>query len=73
MLFRSLLDEEESRNAGGSSGPTDTGSDVRVADGLAAGTRVPTIVIEPTPEELAAHDAMLEKIRKSGACVWDFD
>jgi DNA polymerase-3 subunit epsilon len=30
-------------------------------------------VIEATPEELAAHDAMLEKIRKSGACVWDFD
>ncbi len=30
-------------------------------------------VIEPSPEEVAAHDAMLEKIRKSGACVWDFD
>jgi len=30
-------------------------------------------VIEPTPEELAAHEAMLEKIRNSGACVWDFD
>ena len=35
--------------------------------------RIPTVVIEATPEELAAHDAMLEKIRKSGACVWDFD
>ncbi len=30
-------------------------------------------VIEPSPDEVAAHDAMLEKIRKSGACVWDFD
>ncbi len=30
-------------------------------------------VIEATKEEVAAHDAMLEKIRKSGACVWDFD
>ncbi len=30
-------------------------------------------VIEPSPDEIAAHDAMLEKIRKSGACVWDFD
>ena len=30
-------------------------------------------VIEPTPEEAAAHDAMLERIRKSGACAWDFD
>jgi DNA polymerase-3 subunit epsilon len=31
------------------------------------------VVVPPTPEELAAHDAMLEKIRESGACVWDFD
>ncbi len=30
-------------------------------------------VIKATPEETAAHDAMLEKIRKSGACVWDID
>ncbi|MDJ0712166.1 MAG: DNA polymerase III subunit epsilon [Woeseiaceae bacterium] len=30
-------------------------------------------VVEPTSEEAAAHEAMLEKIRKSGACVWDFD
>ncbi len=30
-------------------------------------------VIEPSPDELAAHDAMLRKIRESGACVWDFD
>jgi DNA polymerase-3 subunit epsilon len=35
--------------------------------------RVPTVIIEATPDELAAHEAMLEKIRKSGACVWDFD
>jgi len=30
-------------------------------------------VIEATPDEAAAHEAMLDKIRKSGACVWDFD
>ena len=30
-------------------------------------------IIKATPEEAAAHEAMLEKIRKSGACVWDFD
>jgi DNA polymerase-3 subunit epsilon len=30
-------------------------------------------VIKATAEENAAHDAMLEKIRKSGACVWDID
>jgi DNA polymerase-3 subunit epsilon len=31
------------------------------------------VVVRASPEEVAAHDAMLEKIRKSGACVWDFD
>jgi DNA polymerase-3 subunit epsilon len=30
-------------------------------------------IITATPEESAAHEAMLEKIRKSGACVWDID
>jgi DNA polymerase-3 subunit epsilon len=30
-------------------------------------------VVRPNIEELAAHDAMLEKIRESGACVWDID
>jgi len=30
-------------------------------------------VIKATAEESAAHEAMLEKIRKSGACVWDID
>ena len=30
-------------------------------------------VIKATPEEAAAHDAMLEKLRTSGACVWDFE
>jgi len=30
-------------------------------------------VVRATAEEAAAHEAMLEKIRKSGACVWDID
>ena len=30
-------------------------------------------VIKATAEEAAAHEAMLEKIRKTGDCVWDFD
>ncbi len=30
-------------------------------------------VIKASAGETAAHEAMLEKIRKSGACVWDFD
>jgi DNA polymerase-3 subunit epsilon len=31
------------------------------------------VVIRASADESAAHDAMLEKIRESGACVWDFD
>jgi DNA polymerase-3 subunit epsilon len=30
-------------------------------------------VVTASAEETAGHDAMLEKIRKSGACVWDID
>jgi len=30
-------------------------------------------IAKASAEETAAHDAMLEKIRKSGACVWDID
>jgi DNA polymerase-3 subunit epsilon len=30
-------------------------------------------VTQASEEESAAHDALLEKIRKSGACVWDID
>jgi hypothetical protein len=44
--------------------------------GLSRPGAVPTgdlPVIEASDEEAAAHDAMLEKIRKSGACVWDID
>ena len=32
-----------------------------------------TPIIEATADEAAAHEAMLEKVRKSGACVWDFE
>ncbi|MBT8103995.1 MAG: DNA polymerase III subunit epsilon [Woeseiaceae bacterium] len=32
-----------------------------------------TPVIEATADEIAAHDGLLEKMRKSGACVWDFE
>jgi DNA polymerase-3 subunit epsilon len=31
------------------------------------------VVVKASKEEAAAHEAMLEKIRESGACVWDFD
>ena len=32
-----------------------------------------TPVIQATAEEAAAHEALLEKMRQSGACVWDFE
>lgn len=64
------LDVEAAPGRDGSrSGSAPTG------DGSAAG-RPPTVdlpVIEPSAEEAAAHDAMLDKIRESGACVWDID
>ena len=68
-----LLDEDED---------SDTESHL-AADGTDAGAparRVPAgsvaydlKVIKPSEAEAAAHEAMLEKIRQSGACVWDFD
>ena len=41
--------------------------------GAAVAPNLDLVVIEASPEETAAHEVMLEKIRKSGACVWDFD
>ena len=47
------------------------------ADPDAAGVETTNVVdlpvVKASAAEVAAHDAMLEKIRKSGACVWDFD
>ncbi len=31
------------------------------------------VVIKATADEIAAHDVIIEKIRKTGACVWDID
>ncbi len=65
---------------------TDSGRGVSPRDSIAAGgrshdlTTAPTTdstgrknlkVVKATPDELAAHDAILEKIRKGGVCVWD--
>jgi len=47
-----------------------------VDGGLSRSGTAPTVdllVIKASEEESAAHDALLEKIRKSGACVWDID
>ena len=70
-----LLDGEEgdSRTVGAASAAKHIGPEGPRTGGVAADGRVPTIVIEATPEELQAHEAMLEKMRESGACVWDID
>ena len=70
-----LLDAEESAGrgqdaGGGSSGPN---SRLQPLQQEAAATSYKLTVIEATAGEAAAHEAMLEKIRKSGACVWDID
>ena len=74
----SLLLDEDSENDGRRELACDPSSGV--GGGLPAtdfATKVPPTlkltVIKATPDEAAAHEAMLEKIRKSGACVWDFD
>jgi len=64
-----LLDEGTADGAG-------TESQSRHATGSSAADSQPVadlVVIRASADEVAAHDAMLEKIRESGACVWDFD
>jgi len=64
-----LLDEDSSDGNG-------SASQISQAMGSGAGDGLPVadlIVIRASADEAAAHDAMLEKIRESGACVWDFD
>jgi len=53
-----------------------TESEGRQPTGSSAADRQPVadlIVIRASVDEAAAHDAMLEKIRESGTCVWDSD
>lgn len=54
--------------ANGGSGLTASGSPTSAA-GPAAAFKL--LVIEASPDEAAAHEALLEKIRESGVCVWD--
>jgi DNA polymerase-3 subunit epsilon len=72
-----LLDEEEAAERGA---PVGARPSARSVAGAASGRQPLTDgasydlkVIKPTEAEAAAHEAMLEKIRESGACVWDFD
>jgi len=64
-----LLDEETT--AGAASGRDQAGA--REAASSGAPSKFDLIVQCASDEEVAAHDALLEKIRKSGACVWNFD
>ena len=72
-----LLDEEDETDAVARSrqaGPRLAGDsgDVLPQGGLPQAEYKLT-VIKASEVESAAHEAMLEKIRQSGACVWDFD
>ena len=64
----SLLLDEETADVGGPSGPH---PDV-AANAAATGSATYNLtVIRATDEEIAAHEAMLEKLRTNAACVWD--
>ena len=66
-----LLDEESDKPDRGNAGQR--GRDRSQGLHRADGTNYKLTVIKATAEEAAAHEAMLEKMRESGACVWDFD
>ena len=67
-----LLDEDE---AGSGAGAAAGRAHARAGQGQAdiSGADLKLVVIKASKEEAAAHEALLKKIRKSGACVWDFD
>jgi DNA polymerase-3 subunit epsilon len=71
-----LLEDEPSGNGmpfNGELAADAAGGDTTVQTG-SGGTRAgATRVIQATVEEAAAHEGLLEKMRKSGACVWDFE
>ena len=66
-----LLDEESDKSARGR--PTRRGTGRSRGQRPADGANYTLTVVQATAEEAAAHEAMLEKMRESGACVWDFD
>jgi len=67
-----LLEDDSPRLDAGAELGGDT-SRARRAPTDSAGSDLDLIVVKASDEELAAHEALIEKIRKSGACVWDFD
>jgi len=65
-----LLLDEDTSDGNGSASQISQAMGRGAGDGLLVAD---LIVIRASADEAAAHDAMLEKIRESGACVWDFD
>ena len=70
-----LLDAEEPDGRGQDAvgGPAGPNSRLQPLPQEAAPSSYKLTVIEATADEAAAHEAMLKKIRNSGACVWDID
>ncbi|MBT8103270.1 MAG: DNA polymerase III subunit epsilon [Gammaproteobacteria bacterium] len=66
-----LLDEDSSRRETGAAGGDKSRTGRALRDSVASDLEL--VVIKASQEEEAAHEALLKKIRKSGACVWDFD
>jgi len=64
-----LLDEDDGGVAG--AGPHRTSGPQPANSGNRATDNRNLIVIRANDEEIAAHEAMLEKLRDSGDCVWD--
>jgi DNA polymerase-3 subunit epsilon len=71
----SLLLDDEAESSAGNGGVGEFGGNGAAGAGVgtADGSKYTLAVVKATDAEAAAHEAMLEKIRKSGACVWDFD
>ena len=70
-----LLDEEADAGVALGRDKLGPGGDPVIGSRLAPQGHVAgdLVVLKANDEEAAAHDAMLEKIRESGACVWDID
>ncbi len=69
-----LLDEDDAHTVGARPARDQEGHRAQGAllqESAAQTTDLP--VIKASAEETTAHEALLEKIRKSGACVWDID
>jgi DNA polymerase-3 subunit epsilon len=67
-----LEDDDDSDDRGRDAGARPSG-DSRAQGALPHAASYKLKVVRATEAEAAAHEIILEKIRQSGACVWDFD